>query len=111
MTIDPSAGFRLSLASIRVIAALGLLGIPFTARAGDPVEDLFHAASESVGKSGTEPSGVFALRINEQPAGDVIASLRGSDVLVPVADLEAAGLRGFTGTRERIGGRVYVSLL
>jgi outer membrane usher protein len=111
MTIDSSTGFRRSLASIRVIAALCLLGVRFTVRAGDPVEDLFRSASESPGKGGSEQSGVFALRINEQAAGDVIASLRGSDVLVPVADLEAAGLRGFTGMRERIGGRVYVSLL
>jgi outer membrane usher protein len=54
---------------------------------------------------------VFALLVNEVAKGDVLAVLRGRDVLVSVAGLEAAGIRGFAGEREVIEGAHYVSLL
>ena len=58
-----------------------------------------------------EQRAVLALRVNEQPKGEVIALLRGLDVLVGVAELEAAGVLGFVGDRETIGGQPQVSLL
>ncbi|HEY3125066.1 MAG TPA: hypothetical protein VGK70_13525, partial [Thermoanaerobaculia bacterium] len=54
---------------------------------------------------------VLALRVNEQPKGEVIALLRGPDVFAGVAELQAAGVLGFGGDRETIGGQPYVSLL
>ncbi|HYR46264.1 MAG TPA: fimbria/pilus outer membrane usher protein, partial [Thermoanaerobaculia bacterium] len=54
---------------------------------------------------------VVALRINEIDTGAIIVVLRGPDVLVPVADLVAAGLREVEGVRETIGGQTLVSLL
>jgi outer membrane usher protein len=58
-----------------------------------------------------EQRAVLALRVNEQPKGEVIALLRGLDVFVGVAELEAAGVLGFVGDRETIGGQPQVSLL
>jgi outer membrane usher protein len=105
-----SASSGKSLGAIRRIAALLLLSFPFSVRAGEP-ENLFLSSAEFPGRSGADQSGVFALRVNERAKGDVVAFLRGSDVLVPVAELEAAGLHGFSGKREMIEGRLYVSLL
>jgi outer membrane usher protein len=68
-------------------------------------------ASVSDSKAATDQSAVLALRVNELPKGDVIALLRGRDVLLDVADLQAVGVIGFAGDRETIGGRLHVSLL
>ncbi len=54
---------------------------------------------------------VVALRVNDIDTGAVIVVLRGPDVLVPVTDLAAAGLREVEGVRESIGGQTHVSLL
>ena len=94
---------------LAAVTALLLLSLPLAVAGAEP-EDVL-SALESPGKSGREPSGVFALVVNERAKGDVVAVLRGSDVLVPVAELEAAGIRGFDGRREAIGGAIYVSLL
>jgi outer membrane usher protein len=93
---------------LRAVAALFLLGFPLALAGVEPEDAL--SILESPGKSGKEQRGVFALRVNERATGDVVAYLRGSDVLVAVADLEAAGILGFTGTRESIDGRISVSL-
>jgi len=53
---------------------------------------------------------IFQWSINQVERGEVIVYLRGSDVLVRVADLEGAGVRGFVGRRETLGGEAYVSL-
>ncbi len=53
---------------------------------------------------------LLALRVNEIRKGYVMAVVRDSDVLVNVAELEEAGIRGFTGRREAIDGELYVSL-
>src|SRR5947207_768651 len=58
-----------------------------------------------------EQRAVLALRVNDQPMGEVIALLRGPDVFVAVAELEKAGVLEFAGNREMIGGRPQVSLL
>lgn len=54
---------------------------------------------------------ILQLSVNEIERGEVIALLRSPDVLLRVADLERAGLRGFAGRRETVGGEVYVSLI
>jgi outer membrane usher protein len=54
---------------------------------------------------------VLALRVNEQPKGEVITLLRGLDVLLGVAELEKAGVLEFVGNRETVGGQPHVSLL
>jgi outer membrane usher protein len=95
---------------LRAVTAFLLLTLPLVTLGGEP-EDLLLSASESPGRTGTDQSGIFALRVNERAKGDVVALLRGSDVLVPVAELEAAGIRDFIGKREPIRGAVYVSLL
>ena len=58
-----------------------------------------------------EQRAVLALRVNDQPKGEIIALLRGLDVFVSVAELEEAGVLGFVGDRETIGGQPQVSLL
>ena len=102
---------RARAAAIRKVAAVLLLCSPLSLGAGEPVESLLAAAAESLATSGEDLGAVFALQVNEIAKGDLLAVLRGRDVLVSVAGLEAAGLRGFAGRREVIGGAVYVSLL
>jgi len=50
------------------------------------------------------------LRINAIDQGETVAVLVGKDVLIPVAAIEGAGIRGFKGTRSTLYGRAYVSL-
>jgi outer membrane usher protein len=50
------------------------------------------------------------LVVNTEPKGGTTVVLRGDDVLVPTADLRAAGLRGIAGARTEMDGRDYVSL-
>ncbi|HVE65886.1 MAG TPA: fimbria/pilus outer membrane usher protein, partial [Thermoanaerobaculia bacterium] len=94
--------------SLRKLVALMLLCSPLNLGAGETAEDLLSAVAEA---AGTDPRGVFALLVNEVPQGDVVALLRDGDVLVSVAALEAAGIRGLAGEREAIEGSVFVSLL
>ncbi len=53
---------------------------------------------------------VLVLNLNGVPKGEVFTVIRGPDVLVEVEALEKAGLKEFTGSRETIRGRVFVSL-
>jgi outer membrane usher protein len=53
---------------------------------------------------------ILQLHVNQVDRGQVVVLLQGPDVLVPVADLERTGLRGFAGRRETVAGTVYVSL-
>ena len=94
----------------RWVVALLLCALPLRAPAGEPPDDLF-PVSERPGANGEDQGGIFVLFVNERPRGDVIVRLRGADVLVPLAELEAAGVHGFTGRGELIDGRPYVSLL
>ena len=52
----------------------------------------------------------WALVVNDVPKGDVIAVLEGEDTWLPVAALEKAGLRGFTGQRRTLFDASYVRL-
>jgi outer membrane usher protein len=76
----------------------------------EPPDGPIPLASRWPGKTATDQSAVLALRVNEMPKGDVIALLRGRDVLARVAELQRAGVLGFAGNRETIG-EPYVSLL
>ncbi|HVZ75164.1 MAG TPA: fimbria/pilus outer membrane usher protein [Polyangia bacterium] len=53
---------------------------------------------------------ILALSVNMVDKGTIFVVLRGHDVLALVGDLEDAGLHGFTGLREAIGGKPHVSL-
>jgi outer membrane usher protein len=53
---------------------------------------------------------ILQLSVNQTESGEVVALLRGADILLRVADLEQAGVRGFAGRRETVGGVAYVSL-
>jgi outer membrane usher protein len=53
---------------------------------------------------------IVPLVVNQIPKGQYFVVLRGSDVLISATDLEGAGLSGFEGAREPIGGKEYVSL-
>lgn len=92
------------------VVALFLCALPLPAPAGEPPDDLI-SVSQPPGANGEDQGGIFVLFVNERPRGDVIARLRGADVLVPVAELEAAGVRGLSGRQESIDGTLYVSLV
>jgi outer membrane usher protein len=53
---------------------------------------------------------ILQLTVNQIESGEVVALLRSPDVLLRVADLERAGVRGFAGRRETVAGDAYVSL-
>jgi outer membrane usher protein len=53
---------------------------------------------------------ILQLSVNQIENGEVVALLRGADVLLRVADLERAGVRAFAGRRETVAGEAYVSL-
>jgi outer membrane usher protein len=111
------------------MAALALLSCPSVAvaaadHASPPRPDSEAASPESEPLGGPIPvdsqwpaqtasdqRAVLALRVNEVPKGDVIALLRGRDVLVRAEELQKAGVRKFDGNRETIGGLRLVSLL
>ena len=50
------------------------------------------------------------LRVAGLDQGETVAIIAGSDIFIPVAALEQAGLHGFTGTRVVANGALYVSL-
>jgi outer membrane usher protein len=53
---------------------------------------------------------MLELVVNRVAAGESIVVIRGADALVPITGLTQAGLGGFKGQRETIGGQEYVSL-
>jgi len=53
---------------------------------------------------------VLPVTVNGVEKGDLVALLNEGDVLLRVADLQAAGVRGFAGRRETVEGQVLVSL-
>jgi outer membrane usher protein len=53
---------------------------------------------------------VLELIVNRVSSGESFVVLRGADALVPVDTLQKAGLRGFSGRRDTIGGQELVSL-
>jgi outer membrane usher protein len=59
---------------------------------------------------GQEERVVLPVSINHVARGDFTALLRGTDILLGVAALETAGVRGFAGTRATIDGEEFVSL-
>ncbi len=52
----------------------------------------------------------LALSVNGVDQADILVVLRDGDALVSVADLQNAGVRGFAGVREDVGGQPFVSL-
>ncbi|MCA9581000.1 MAG: hypothetical protein KC416_04350, partial [Myxococcales bacterium] len=67
-------------------------------------------AEEAAPPPPEEVSALLTLYINEMRRGEIQATLRDGDVLVPVAALEETSLPAFDGTREEIDGEKYVSL-
>jgi outer membrane usher protein len=53
---------------------------------------------------------VLELIVNRVPSGEALVVLRGTDALIGVETLQKAGLRGFTGRRDIVGGDELVSL-
>src|SRR5262245_23271632 len=53
---------------------------------------------------------VLELVLNRVPSGESLVVLRGTDALVPVDTLQKAGLHGFAGRRDTVGGEELVSL-
>jgi outer membrane usher protein len=53
---------------------------------------------------------VLELIVNRVPSGESLVVLRGTDALVPVSTLQKAGLQGFAGRRDSVGGDEVVSL-
>jgi outer membrane usher protein len=66
--------------------------------------------SAAVLETAEDGRALLALRVNDIKKGYVMAVVRETDVLVNVAELEEAGVRGFQGRRETVAGEVYVSL-
>ncbi len=64
----------------------------------------------AMGPAAAEQRAIFKLIVNEVPKGDIVAVIRPNDLLLPVKDIEDAGIKGFSGKRQIIGGRVFVSL-
>ncbi|HUJ29287.1 MAG TPA: fimbria/pilus outer membrane usher protein [Myxococcales bacterium] len=60
--------------------------------------------------TGAEQRAFLDLIVNLESKGQALVVLRAGDALVSVADLEAAGIRGFGGKREAIDGREFVLL-
>ncbi len=50
------------------------------------------------------------MTVNDVVKGDVLAVIRTDDILIPVDDLDRAGVKGFGGKREEIKKRTFVSL-
>jgi outer membrane usher protein len=71
----------------------------------------FFAVCSAVAVGPAEERAVVTLRVNGVDARDIIVILRGRDILLPVAELEATGVRGVAGARETIDGQTHVSLL
>jgi len=53
---------------------------------------------------------VFTLTVNEVVKGDVLAIVRTDDILVPLDQMENAGVTGLGGKHEKIKQRTFVSL-
>jgi outer membrane usher protein len=69
------------------------------------------ALSRAAGaQPGDMEQAILQWSVNGIDRGEVVTQLRAPDVLVRVADLEQAGVRGFAGRRETVAGVVYVSL-
>jgi len=64
----------------------------------------------AMAQSSEPEQAILQWSVNQVDRGEVVVLLRGADVLVRVADLERAGLRGFVGRREPYVGVMYVSL-
>jgi outer membrane usher protein len=70
----------------------------------------FFAFSLSATPAAETQKALFDLSVNGVPHGVVLVLLRPTDILIGTADLEKAGLRGFTGVRETVNGSEFVSL-
>jgi outer membrane usher protein len=51
---------------------------------------------------------LWALVVNDAPKGETEALLRGDEVWIPVATLDAAGLRNFAGRRDLLMGQEHI---
>ncbi|HTR53336.1 MAG TPA: fimbria/pilus outer membrane usher protein [Kofleriaceae bacterium] len=67
-------------------------------------------ASAGSARADEDTPAMLALEVDHVARGDAAVVLRGDDVLVRVADLEAAGIHAIAGTQETIDGERMVSL-
>jgi outer membrane usher protein len=67
-------------------------------------------AAPPAGAQVADQRAILSLSVNRAAAGDVLVIVRPGDVLVEPATLNRAGLRNYTGRRESVGGREFVSL-
>ena len=77
--------------SIAIATAVAAMVFPLAVRAGDQLA-------------------VFTLTVNEVAKGDVLAIVRTDDILVPLDQMEKAGVTGLGGKHEEIKKRTFVSL-
>lgn len=88
----PSARHRIGLLVLLLVACLA---------GGSPL---------SASTDEEQQRALLDLVVNEVSRGQVVAIVRGTDVLLPVAVLEQASLGGFGGRRETIDTQAWVSL-
>jgi outer membrane usher protein len=72
-----------------------------------PSDSTYQPSSE---EGPREEQAFLQVTLNATAAGDLLVILRERDVLMRIADLEAAGLHGFAGTREKREAGTFVSL-
>jgi outer membrane usher protein len=53
---------------------------------------------------------ILTLAVDDAPHGEAGVIIREKDILIPVLDLEHAGMQSFAGTREVVNGKTMVSL-
>lgn len=95
----PSTPCRRLVSSLRtVLAALLIMSSAATGLQAGPRTDE------------EQQRALLDLVVNEVPKGQVLALVRGKDVLLPVAVLERSGLQDLGGRRESIDNQAWVSL-
>jgi outer membrane usher protein len=82
--------------AVRLALVMALAAVPLTAAAQAPPQGFQRS--------------IWSLVVNSVPKGETSALLRGTEVWVPVATLDDAGLKGFTGQRDTLMGQVHVLL-
>jgi len=72
---------------------------------------LFGLTGPAIAQPSETERAILQVSVNGIERGEIVVVLRSPDVLVRVVDLERAGLIGFGGRRETVGGDVHVSLI
>ncbi len=97
-------------AVIGAVAVLSVAGLVWPAAAQPPSATVTPNPTPAVAREATYERGVLTLVVNGQPAGESFVLLRGDDVLVPLADLRAAGLVRLATPTVRYQEAAYVSM-